>query len=277
MADGTPVMYRQQSMQRTYYFVQQNKLIPFFRTDGKTATVLQKIHSDCVVLYKGKQHLLEKNNTRLTALPIPQTQLWQYAFDRGGLWCATEKGLYRVWNNGFRYFSEQQVPYCWGVVEDKQQQHWFLNYQSPLLRFNGQAISRVPGYEKTILADNNTVADNWYYHSIRDQYGLLWLTNFTGAIRYDGKRFLRITDPVQPQTMCLLEDPARNLILKGGLSQVLFIENRPPFRFTRFDKSTGFNDPNPFVLSMSEDPDGSYWFGGLYLTHYDYDQKKTTY
>lgn len=226
MADGTPVLYSQNGRNtalRTYYFVHENRLIPFFQTNSATkkATVLRPVPADVVVAHNNAYYLFEKKQTRLTFLPLPATPLWQYRFDRGGLWCATEKGLYRVWNNGFRYFTEEQVPNCWGVVDDRNGNLWFQNYRHSLMRFNGQTISRVSGYEKAVLDKKNTLPDEWYYHSLRDQHGHLWLTNFAGAVRYDGRRFIRITDPARPETMCLLEDPARNLILKGGSNQVL--------------------------------------------------------
>ncbi len=279
MTDGTIVLYSQNGQNtglRTYYTIRDDSLIPFFQTNATTkqATVLRPIPADVVVPHNNAYHLLEKNQTRLTPLPLPTTPLWQYHFDQGGLWCATEKGLYRVWNNGFRYFTEEQVPYCWGVVDDRNGNLWFQNYRHSLMRFNGQTISRISGYEKAI--QHPDLANDWYFHPLRDRYGHLWLTNFAGTFRYDGQRFQLITDPTQPETMCLFVDPARNLILKGGLNQVLFIQNKPPFRFTRFNQSNGFNDPNEYVLAMTKDAQGYYWFGGRNLTRYDYDRKKAS-
>jgi len=279
MADGTPVISSldtKTAKLRTYYTVQNERMIPFFRTDDKTFTILNSVPADCVVETDKQYFLLEKNSTRLLPLPLPATRLWQHRFDKDGLWCATDKGLYRVWNNGFRYFSEDQVPYCWGVVEDRNGNLWFQNYRNSLMRFNGQTVTRVAGYEKVVVDKNNNLPDEWYYHPIRDQYGHLWLTNYAGAIRYDGRQFIRITDPTRQETICLFEDPARNLILKGGKNQVLFIENKSPFRFTRFDLPPDANATDQLVQVIRKDPQGFYWFGGHQLTRYDYDRKKAT-
>lgn len=279
MADGTPILSSldtKTTRLRTYYFVQNERMIPFFRTDDKTQTVLNPVPADCVVETDKRYFLLEKNSTRLIPLPLPATRPCHYVFDKGGLWCVTEKGLYHIWNNGFRYFSEEQVPYCWGVVEDQNQHLWFQNYGNSLMRFDGQTVTRISGYEKVVVDKNNNLPDEWYYHPIRDQYGHLWLTNYAGAIRYDGRQFIRITDPTQAQTTCLIEDPARNLILKGGENHVLFIENRPPFRFTCFDWQPDGNATDKFVQVMRKDLQGFYWFGGHHLTRYDYDRKKAT-
>ena len=280
MADGTSVLYSQNSQNtalRTYYFVRDEGLTPFFQTNASTkqASVLRPVPADVVVAHNNAYYLLEKNSNHLLPLPLPAPPLWQYRFDRGGLWCATEKGMYRIWNNGFRYFTEEQVPNCWGVVDDQKGHLWFQNYRHSLMRFDGHIISRVSGYEKAI--QNPGLTNEWYYHPLRDRYGHIWLTNFGGAIRYDGRQFTRINDPAHQETMCLFEDPARNLILKGGINQVLFIQNKPPFRFTRFDKSNGFNDPNESILSMSKDAQDHYWFGGLNLMRYDYDRKQVSY
>lgn len=279
-ADGSPVLSSLNTTKtpsfRTYYQVQNERLIPFFRTNDQTYTILNPVPADCVVETDKRYYLLEKNSTRLLPLPLLATRLWQHRFDKNGLWCATDKGLYRVWNNGFRYFTEKQVPYCWAVVEDRNRNLWFQNYRNSLMRFDRQTITRVRDHEKVILSAENAESDEWYYHPVRDQYDHLWLTNYAGAIRYDGSQFLRITDPTQKETACLFEDPARNLILKGGKNHVLFIENRAPFRFTRFNWQLDANAPDQFVQVIRKDPTGFYWFGGPQLTRYDYDRKQAT-
>ena len=280
LADGTPMLYSPSASNGaliTYFTIEGDSIRPFFRTDGQTATVLRPLAAAALVTHGSNHYLLEANATQLTALPLPPTQLSQSIFDAGGLWCATEKGLFRIWNNGFRYFSEAEVPYCWSVVEDRNNHLWFLSYRSPILKWNGQHLSRINGYQQLLYNRNNTQPDNWYYHPVRDKYGHLWLPNIKGALRYDGKQFTLITDPKQVTTLCLLEDPERNLILKGGQNQVLFIDNKAPFRYTRFDQSNGFKDPNELILAIEKDSRGFYWFGGRDLTRYDYHRKKATY
>lgn len=280
LRNGIPVLYahdQHNAALRTYFTLEQDSLIPFFRTDGQRMTVLRTLPVPALVMHSGHYYLLIANTTLLTRLPLPDTQLWQYHFDAGGLWCATEKGVFRIWLNGFRFFSEADVPYCWNVVEDRNKTMWFSNYQSPLLTWNGQQLSRMKGYESLFFKNEHSEPDNWYYHSIRDKYGSLWLSNIEGAIRYDGQQFRLITDPQNVTTMCLLEDPERNLILKGGENQVLFIDNKPPFRYTRFDQTNGFNDPNELVLAIEKDSQGFYWVGGRNLTRYDYNRRKATY
>lgn len=109
MADGTPIISGLDTKTRklrTYYFVQHDRLIPFFRTNDNTYTTLRAVPADCLVEMDKRYFLLKKNSTRLLPLPLPATKLWQHQMDQDGLWCATDKGLYRVWNNGFRYFTE---------------------------------------------------------------------------------------------------------------------------------------------------------------------------
>lgn len=144
------------------------------------------------------------------------------------------------------------------------------------MRFNGQTITRVRGHETAVLHPGNTLPDEWYFHPVRDKHGMLWLTNYAGAIRYDGRRFIRITDPTQPQTLCLFEDPDRNLLLKGGINQVLLIDNKPPFRFTRFNLQLDAAVPDKSVQVIRKDSQGFYWFGGDHLTRYDYNRKQAT-
>ncbi|MCY7360426.1 MAG: histidine kinase, partial [Rudanella sp.] len=67
-----------------------------------------------------------------------------------------------------------------------------------------------------------------------------------------------------------------NLILKGGKNQVVFIENKSPFRFTRFDLPPDANATDQLVQVIRKDSQGFYWFGGHQLTRYDYDRKKAT-
>lgn len=278
LSDGTPVLVGltgDQQKTETRYYIQNDELIPFFRTDHQSApVVLQPPPASAVIEHAGHHYLLEKGSRELQPLPIPSTQLWGFTFDQNGLWCASDKGLCRVWLNGFRYFPESQVPYCWGVVEDKQGHHWFLNYQSSLQRFNGQTVTTVTGYKETVMGTTSYASDNWYYHPIRDRFGNLWLTNSNGAIRYDGQTFRKVTDSPQSATYCLLEDPARNLILMGGEQQVLFAHNAPPYAVERFDQSNGLHDSG--IMAMALDRHGLYWFGGRNLTRYDYDRKKAT-
>ncbi len=134
----------------------------------------------------------------------------------------TEKGLIEVFDNGLRYFDEQQAPYVWSVAERPNGEVWCLNYGPPPQQFaNGNISSlRNPPLTQLLVRERPNDSSRWhryyYYHPAQDRNGTLYLPHELGLIRYDGK------------TARFLSDKTTKFLLKwyGGGLRIFMFYNR---------------------------------------------------
>lgn len=258
----------------------------FLSVNDKQVTVLKTVDFDWFFNFQQKTYLLEANTKQthqISSIAFDEMSGKALAYTPNGTWMATEKGLVFVSQNGFRYFSEQEVSTTWSVVEDAQQRIWTLNWDKPIRRFDGQKFETVTGYREVLkkrisqVNDNGgAMGDSWYYQPIKDKFGHLWFAHTMGVMQYDGKRFEFLIPPKtkSPIAMSLLEDPSHNLIIQGGQEAVYFWENKPPFRVTNLTAKDGFNI-SPYVLCSTLEKSGVYWFGSSkIIIRYDYDRKQ---
>ena len=181
---------------------------------------------------------------------------------------ATEKGLLGLVKNGFKSFTEAQVPYAWSVVEDRHGDHYFLNFRHSLQKFDGKTL-------QTIKNPAVTIDQDWYYDALRDKLGNLWMPRQWGILHYDNVRWQSIQLPTPASVaFCMAENKAQNTIVVGSTQGLYFIENRPPFR-RRFQTGTALIYQNPMCVAVA--PDGTYWFGGYGTAHYDSLKHHTTF
>lgn len=258
----------------------------FLSVNDKQVTVLRTVDFDWFFNFQQKTYLLEANTKQthqISPIAFDEMSGKALAYVPNGTWMATEKGLVFVSQNGFRYFSEQEVSTTWSVVEDAQQRIWTLNWGKPIRRFNGQKFETVTGYREVLkkrisqVNDNEgAMGDSWYYQPIKDKFGHLWFAHTMGVMQYDGKRFEFLIPPKTqtPIAMNLLEDPSHNLIIQGGEGAVYFWENKPPFRVISRTIKDGVNLSLYVLCSILEKP-GVYWFGNSKsIIRYDYNRKQ---
>ena len=258
-----------------HYCQQGKQWIPYLRQKGNVSEVLRPMPFDYLVsrLSDATVLLVEKNTDRQRVV-FSLSNSNDHIQDELGFWLATEKGLVRVFTNGIRYFPENQVPYAWSVVEDRQGAMWFLNFRKQVQRFDGKTLTPVLGYREVIqqgvkASEYVGSGDDWYYQALRDKRGNLWLPNNYGVAHYDGRQFRLIRDSVSLLAMTLLEDPAHDRIIQGGIEKVLFIENKSPYRITkRLTAANGLGD-GLFKMSLAKDRTDHLWIGAKGITRYD--------
>ena len=270
-----------------YLYTSSAGWLPFLSIQQDRLTILSTVSFDWFFVYQQKTFLLEANTkqyhqvlSNIFASDFQQS----LAYSPNGTWMATENGLVFIVQNGFRYFSQQEVPTTWSVVEDNQQRIWALNWNKPLISYNGLDFEAVTGYKEVMKRSISKVTDNegvvgdfWYYQPIKDKLGYLWLPHTMGIMRHDGKRFEFLIPPTAEGTssiaMCLLEDPSRNLIIQGGDKAVYFWENKSPFQVTSITAKDGLN-VRRYVFSAAIEKAGIYWLGGSNIIRYDADHRQ---
>ena len=259
--NGQAVIHRQFQMDEEQFFAESGAegWQPFLQINKGKCEVLRPVPFDWLFSCNGQTYLLEANSKRV--MPVFPNGHNTVTHTPYGTWIGTEKGLVFVVQNGIRYFPDSEVPNAWSVVEDAQKRMWFLNYSKPIQRFDGQKIETVTGYAEEMIrqqraakvANIETNQDGWYYGTLRDKRGNLWMPNANGVLRYDGKRFDFLVRPALTNpasiTFSLLEDPNRNVVLQGSQGVVHIFENQPPFRSTSLTKKEGLNI-KPYVLDV---------------------------
>ncbi len=197
----------------------------------------------------------------------------------------SEQGLRCLFLNGFRYFTRQEVPYAWGVAEDRGGNIWISNYGSPLQRYDGRDLHTYRNYVSEIArvfkqmggpSFTRPGGDDWYYHPLRDRHGKLWFPNISGALVRETDRSWKYIprDTAMLSYFYLAEDPRRDRIIATGQGGFNLVDSRPPHRSVIIrDTAAMFQYPR-WVLCAAVDSAGYYWFGGRAgVARYDPDIK----
>nr|WP_293844748.1 two-component regulator propeller domain-containing protein [uncultured Arsenicibacter sp.] len=143
----------------------------------------------------------------------------------GKVYFGTDKGLVEVFDNGLRYFDEQQVPYVWSVAERPDGNIWLLNYGTPPQRYsrtgedNGMVSPlQAPWLRNALSAgrpDKQTLWDRYYYHPVQDHSGLLYLPHETGPLVFDGRDAHFLTRPEDGTALFCYHDPRTDRVFVG--------------------------------------------------------------
>ncbi len=246
--------------------------------NGKTIRnfkIERQLLYDYVFNFDGSMYLLEKHSSRYSVVYAdnPANEVsYQDSPDRPSAirYIATEKGLLGLVKNGFKSFTETDVPYTWSVVEDKAGDYWFLNFGKSLQKYNGRSITEITDYPKAIQ-DNQ-----WYYHAMRDKWGQLWLPSAYGILHYNGQHYTHLlkTEKVA-LAFALAENKTQNTVAACTYNGVFMIDSRPPYKYR---KQTGMGVLfKNLVGCAAVAPDGAYWFSGYGLARYDSLKHQTVY
>ena len=244
-----------------YYILQGDKAVPFLSVDNvkNKVSVLQNIDVDLFFILNGKTYILEKKSSNYRLLFNSTFNDYQaIASSHSFYWIGSEKGLNAVANNGFRYFTEQQVPYAWGVTEDKKGRMVFVNYRSDLQSFDGKQIKTIKGYKEAINGKKPlTISNEWYYDALKDKFGNVWLPHLEGVLKYDTEKFEKFKTSL---ALSLTEDKGRNKILAACEGAYYEISSIKPHTVTKF---TGDEDVfKGIVMHILVDKKGDYWLAG---------------
>jgi hypothetical protein len=249
------------------YCVSGTELLPFIErlASSDTFKLLRPVPRDYFIRHKGKTYIVERNT--LTARFVMPSFGYSPTYCALGehLFVGTEQGLYRLTNNGFRYFTNQQAPYVWSVVEDRKNDIWWLSYRHQARRWSNGSVQPIKRY---------TVNDNWYFGSLRSSLnGDLYLAHNDGVVRTDGRQFRLLPDTNQIRvTWDLFEDPRRKLLLQATRGAVNVFQNDRLIR--RIELFKGLPHVRE-VFAVAEDTQHHYWMAGGYgVWRYDWESQQ---
>ena len=198
----------------------------------------------------------------------------------------TEKGLWKMVSiNAFQSFSQEQVPYAWSVVEDKQRNLYFLNYEVGIQRYDGKKLSllsslpvikEIEKHRQTLPKAYQNIfkfTNQWYYRALRDDSGAMWLPETNGVFRFDGDKWQFFRPSRQGSlAFCMAEDKKRGKIVAASDKHFYTIETRPPFRTNSLRGKTALFDG--LVMCNVVGQEGDYWFCGFGVERYNPDTKQ---
>lgn len=271
--------------EQIYYSWNGLSLKPFLKIEGADFQVINSINHDFVFVANAKLFFLLKNTKQadfLTKNPPLATDLnFLNQPDGETLWIPTEKGLWQLTRKGFRQFSEEQVPYCWGVVEDKNQQLYFLNFKVSLQKFDGKTISILPEKQREIVIPEwvkkkGYPANDWYYKPLKDKFDNIWLPHVSGIFRYNYQKWQFFTHKQgDAMAFCISEDRKRNKIVASGNNQLYTVQSQTP-NGLEFLKDTA-KIFTSLINSVIVAPNHEYWFSGWGIGRYNPDTKQFKY
>lgn len=268
-----------------YYSWNGTVIKPFLKIEGTTFQVINSINHDFVFVADAKLFFLPKNTKQADFIsknpPLATDLSFLKQPDGETLWIPTEKGLWQLTKKAFRQFSEEQVPYCWGVVEDKYQQLYFLNFKVSLQKFDGKTISTLPEKQREIgipewMKKQGYPSNDWYYKPLKDKFDNIWLPHVSGIFRYDYQKWQFFTHKQgEPMAFCLAEDKKRNKIVASGYNQLYTVQSQSP-NGIEFIKDTA-KIFTFLINSVVVSPNHEYWFSGYGIGRYNPDNKQFKY
>ncbi|WP_435356648.1 histidine kinase [Emticicia sp. SJ17W-69] len=197
------------------------------------------------------------------------------------LYIGTERGLFCLFLNGFKYFTRSEVPYAWGVVEDHKKNIWISNFQVNLQKYDGKKLQTITQHEPIMAKvfkkngynyDKGSI-NSWYYSPLRDKYNKLWFPRFDGALMVEKGKF-EYFSPKKDTVFFfnIAEDRQRNKIIGCGVGAFAIIDNKPPYHYKIIsDTAQMFLQPR-LIFSAAVDADGNYWLGGRNIVKYNPDK-----
>lgn len=206
---------------------------PFIEIGSETYKVVNPLDKDYIFATNTKLFFLPKNTFQASWIsknpPLATHMGFLNQPESNTFWIPTEKGLWKLTRRGFKEFSEDTVPYCWGVVEDKNHNFYFLNFKVSLQKFNREKILNIPvdnylkslqkSFTKLGKKEYGTIND-WYFKPLKDQHQQLWLPNNNGVFKFDNNKWEVVTHNFgDPLAFCIAEDKKRNRILACGYGQ----------------------------------------------------------
>lgn len=273
--------------EQEYYIWNGQALLPHLKLSPKNITVLRPLTYDFVFTHQDQLYYLPANSYTPESLGKnpPMSGNYQFLNQTASslLWLPTEKGLWGLVRNGFKSFPEEQVPYTWSVVEQKNGEHLFLNYRVSLQSYNGKNVTILPKNYSRLLNKASQIqkfilpnyTDQWYYHALRDQFGAVWLPESDGLFRYANKQWQYFrTSKGYPLAFCLAEDKKRHKVVAASKPYFYTVETQPPYRTDSIRGQAPLFD-NLLICNVVA-PNGDYWFSGLGVECYHPDTKQFT-
>lgn len=271
-----------------YYRLKNKQLTKYFSLSASRQHFDNYPDFSFVFPFKSQTFLYDKDARKIIKLSDDISQL-EYEINHKNntskCYFGTENGLKCVFLNGFKYFTQQEVPYAWGVTEDHQKNIWITNFNYSLQKYANNKLGTITGYERVITKKLSTKhpnfsMNNWYYHPLKDKFNKLWLPKIEGALIVENDKFDFFT-PKEPKSapfFNIAEDKQRNKIIGCSYGGITIIENKPPYKYAFVSDTTPMFHTPRFILTAAVDTLGNYWLGGrLGIVRYNPDKKTFKY
>lgn len=234
--------------------------------DREEFQVQHTLEKELIYPQDDKLFLLEAHSRtpQLIAKNVSYTNQFIRAGETNAFWVATEKGLLFFPNAGIRYFTEQQVPSAWSVVQGADSSFWFMNFGSELQRFDGKKIFPEKRHLKLLGQGNPPIQQSdlthFYYRAFTDNQGKTWFPSSGSLYVYQSKskKFELIN---REPAYCLLNDTLHRLVLQGSHNKVIVTENTPPYTSFSLEAGKDLIDFSNF-MNLFMDSKKRYWLGG---------------
>lgn len=195
---------------------------------------------------------------------------------KGFLWIGTQTGLVRY--DGYTFKLYENEPFVDNVISHNQVQTLFLDGDILWIGTYG-GLNRLDLSTNKITNFQNdatnpaSLRDNLVVAIARDVQGRLWVGTAQGLDRLDEKTgaFVHYGPASNgtgiPQTMIRdlhLDRKGRFWVSTSGSGLYLYQDNTDTFIALPVDKNNPSALPSPYVMSISEDPEGKLWFATWY-------------
>lgn len=196
----------------------------------------------------------------------------QFCYSGTNIFVGSNHGLLKIINNGIQHFTNSQVPACWSVIENKKKQIWFWNTDFPTQIYDGKQIRTISGDFEIAKKEIARVFPQeiyypsrvgWYGGVLNDKYDAIWKAHSFGVLREQNEKFKFFALPDEDHiyaSFAVLEDSVNNRIIKGGVKNLHFINNKPPFKVKTISNKDGLHIKTS-VYSLALESPGIYWIG----------------
>lgn len=231
--------------------------------------------------YRGLSKFDGKSFTNFAAKEgLLNHEIWSLTIDHNGiLWIGTTEGIVLYDGKEFRAFpfpkaqvNDTTTIYAYdrvtAILEDSQGKLWIGTDGFGICKYNPEASNKADDNRYTLITTKDGLCDNNIGSMMEDSKGNIWIgTMFGGMSMYDGKTFNNFTQDgviAGVETGALFEDKAGHIWFAAENYGVYcysgnsVIDGKPQFK--NFYTKDGLNTNG--VLSILEDKEGRFWFGG---------------
>jgi ligand-binding sensor domain-containing protein len=268
-----------------HYLWNGQDLIPYLKLSPDKIQIQKVLPYDFVFTHQDQLYYLPANSDIPESLgknpPMSGHDQFLNQATSSTLWLPTEKGLWGLIRNGFKHFTNDQVPYAWTVVEQANGKMLIGNYRVSLQEFNGKNLTIFPKNYVTVANRYRQQhghpppysPDQWYYRALRDQSGACWLPEAEGIYRYTHGQWQYFRPAKRdPLAFCLAEDKKRRKIVAASSKYFYTVETQAPYRIDSIRGKAPLFDR--LIMCNVVAPNGDYWFSGLGVERYDPDTKQ---
>lgn len=275
-------------------------LVEIQKIDDDLIVFTKKFDTDFYQIYKivsGKTQLIGEHQNGVWETPLPESvkhKITAFSFgtkynlekgeviythlenqyitsrlvDKNGIeWLGSERGLIRMHSEAFANYNSQLLPEVWSVVESPKGKFWFGSFSFGLKSLENNKLS-----VENLQDFSNIYKIDYYFHPVEGKNGVLYFPINNGILKRSSNGKTKLLEYHWDQSATSLYtfyDKQRNLLLGGFYRNVaVWNEKDELIRVIGREKN---NEITGFVLSITKDSVGNYWFGGAKLSKYNWE------